>query len=47
MITVTNPFNRPKQVANASVNALVKLTPTQVNILNLIKNDANITKVNS
>ena len=43
MITVTIPFNRPKQVVNAPVNAPVKLTPTQVNILNLIRHDANIT----
>ena len=43
MITVTIPFNRPKQVVNAPVNAPVKLTATQANILNLIRKDANIT----
>ncbi len=43
MITVIIPFNRPKQVENAPVNAPVKLTATQANILNLIRQDANIT----
>ena len=43
MITVTIPFNRPKQLKNAPVNAPVKLTATQANILNLIRKDANIT----
>lgn len=43
MITVTIPFSRPKQIKNAPVNAPVKLTATQTSILNLIKEDANIT----
>ena len=43
MITVTIPFNRPKQVVNAPVNTPVKSTATQANILNLIRKDANIT----
>ena len=43
MITVTIPFNRPKQTGNAPVNAPVKLTATQANILSLIKEDVNVT----
>ena len=47
MITVTIPFNRPKQMenepvnatVNASVNAPVKLTTIQTNILNIMKED--------
>lgn len=47
MITVTIPFNRPNKTENAPVNVTVnvpvKLNSTQITILNLIRENLNIT----